>query len=432
MIRHLVRLAILAACLGCATSLPPANATDPQAGIDIEVVYRTVYPGLERHKAIAVGPAGAWGYAYSYRSAAEAEKSALKTCHSYARRQSWGKDAKCRLFARNDKLVWNKPLIGAPLDDTFPPPDLPLKKAINFWPKEAKPKGVMLALHGCNKPGSGVERFEDSWFRFFQARGFLVVFPSSFDELRPSEFCGLHTPQSYIAATHSIKFRVAQTKRTIAELRKAHPGIPLFLWAHSEGGLVAQAVNVKVSGIIIVGTTCGFGEPRAVLVPRSVPILHVYGEFDDKVISDDKVLTKKDIDKLCGPGYRSKARSWVIATGADHLTSLWRQNVIDAVSRMIGQKSFRLAEARAPIKLEGEARTVYENIYLKSSKTAFAIGPNGTSGIAAYWSNAEDMNQDALYQCGRSVDFISQNTAYPPGGTQSCRLYAVGGKVVTQ
>lgn len=431
MVRNLVRLAILGVVAGllAAETSRPAHATDPQAGIDIEVVYRAIYPGLKRHKALAVGPNGTWGDGYGYRSAAEAEKNALKACLNYAHRQSWGKAAKCQTFARDDKLIWSKPLIGISLDETLPLPDLPLQRARLFWPKGAKLKGILLALHGCNDPGSGVHPFEDTWFRYFQARGFLVVFPSSFDERRPSEFCGWYMAENYQAATESVKFRVAQMKRTIVELRKAHPGIPLYIWAHSEGGVVAQALNVNLSGIIIVGTACGLSEPRGVLVPRSVPILHIYGEFDKEIIANDKTLTKRDIDKFCGPLYRSKARSWVIAAGADHLTSLWRQNVIDAASRMIGQPSFNLAEAKTKITLEGEARTAYEGIYLKVIKTAFAIGPGGAYGLAANWSNTEDTKQDALYQCARAVEFISQNAPYPPGGKQPCRLYAVGDKV---
>jgi hypothetical protein len=208
--------------------------------------------------------------------------------------------------------------------------------------------------------------------------------------------------------------------------------MPLYLWAHSEGGLVAQVLDVKVSGMIIVGTICGLSTPKGVLVPKSVPILHVFGALDDQVTTDHKTLSRKTIDRLCGPHYRSKTRSWVIAADADHLTSLWRQNVIDAASRMIGQKSFSLSEAKIALQLEGKARTVYENAYLKAGKTAFAIGPGGTYGIAAYWPNAEDMRQDALYQCARDVEFLSQNVPYPPGGRQPCRLYAVGNKVIAQ
>jgi poly(3-hydroxybutyrate) depolymerase len=431
MFRYLVRLAVGVFITLQALS-PSAHATDPQAGIDIDVVYRAVYPGLKRHKAIAVGPSGAWGYSYNHRSVAEAEKDALRTCVNYARRLSWGKNAKCQIFAKNDKLSWRKALIGISLDETLPLPDIPLKRAAQFWPKGTKLKGIVLALHGCNGPGSRIDSFADSWFRFFQARGFLVVYPSSFDEPRPAQFCGAHSPATYVAATEAVKFRAAQTKRTIAELKKAHPGIPLYVWAHSEGGLVAQVLDVKVSGIIIVGTVCGLSTPKGVLVPKSVPILHVYGSLDDKVSINHKTLSRKTVDKLCGPHYRSKTRSWVIATDADHLTSLWRQNVIDATSRMIGQKSFSLSEAKLALQLEGQARTVYENAYLKAGKTAFAIGPGGTYGIAAYWPNAEDMKQDALYQCARAVEFLSQNAPYPPGGKQPCRLYAVGNKVIAQ
>lgn len=433
--RYLIRLAICAVSavvLAIAKPASPARAAEPQAGIDVEVVYRALYPGLKRHKALAVGPSGVWGYGSGYRSAAEAEKSALKNCLTYARSQSWGKGAKCQLFAKNDKIVWSKGFMGVSLDKALPLPDVPLQRAVRYWPQDRKLKGVILALHGCSDPGPRVPSFADTWFRFFQARGFLVVYPSSFDEARPSEVCTWSTPQNYQFATEAAKFRVAQAKRTIAELRKAYPRLPLYIWAFSRGGMVAQILDVKVSGIVIVGSRCGVSYPEAVLVPRSVPILHVFGALDDLVAVGYKTLTTKSINKLCGPRYRGKTRSWVIAEGAGHLTTLWRQNVIDAASRLIGQKSFNLAESTEPLTLEGEARTAYERVYQKSRKTAFAIGPGGKYGIAASWTNVEDTKQDALYQCARAVNRLLPRVSYPPGGSQPCRLYAIGGKVVAK
>ena len=435
MISFLVRLALLAAGVGLfAPMMLPmlARAAEPQAGLDAEVIYRLEYAGRKRHKAMAIGPSGAWGYSYGYGSAAEAEKNALKQCRTVLRSKSWGKTATCKLLARNKAFVWNTPFMGFPFDKALPLPDVPLQRAVQIWPKGSKPKGIVLALHGCDGPGYGVPAFADTWFRFFQARGFLVIYPSSFDEKRPPIHCGTILPENYQAFTEAVKFRAAQTRRTIAELRKTHPGVPLYIWAHSEGGHVAQAVDAKVSGIIIIGTICGISTPGTMLAPRSVPVLHVYGASDDQVIDTYKTLTRKTVDKLCGPIYRSKSRSWVIAEGAGHRTSIWRQNVIDAVSRLIGQKSFRLAESKEPLALEGEARVAYEKSYLKNDRTAFAIGPGGAYGIAAYWPDAEDTKQDALYRCARAVEFLSQKDPYPPGGKQPCRLYAVGTRPVAE
>lgn len=144
-------------------------------------------------------------------------------------------------------------------------------------------------------------------------------------------------------------------------------------------------------------------------------------------------MTQRVITRRCGPANRDKTRNWVIAKDADHLTSIWRQNMIDAASRFIGQKSFSLAETREPISLEGDARTAYEQVYQKAgSKTAFAIGPGGAYAFAGSWSNAEDSRQHALFRCAQAVDFISQNTPYPAGGRQPCRLYALGDKLVAR
>lgn len=264
MIRHLVRLAIVVAGAGLfGLAVSPAHATDPQAGIDAEILYRGLYSSLKRHKALAVGAAGAWGYSYDYGSPAAAERAALESCRSAVRNRTWGKQAKCKIIARNGKLAAGAIFMGAALDKPLPLPDTPLKRAIQLWPRTSKLKGIMLALHGCNGTGSGVAPFVSSWFDFFQARGFLVVYPSSFDEERPPEFCGWQTPENYRAATEAMKFRVAQTKRTIRELQKSYPGVAIYIWAHSEGGYVAQALDLELAGMIIVGTPCGFGRPAS-------------------------------------------------------------------------------------------------------------------------------------------------------------------------
>ncbi len=414
-------------CLLAATGPTGAAAAETYPGIEAEIAFRSVYAKEKGHKALAISPGGDWTSVFGKSSATAAKKEALRQCSYWLRQRPWGRESKCEIFAINDKIVWAKPLPGPPLGKALPLPDVPLGKARVFTPDTGKVTGLVLALHGCGKPWRGTWPFEESWFDFFRARGLQVYYPNSYNDPMPTEQCGWASPDKHDLVTAANKIRIAQAKRSIGELRRRNPGLPIYVWAHSGGGNIAQALDDDLAGIFIVGTRCGIGSSTLELVRPTVPVLFVFGDKDDRLVNGYQKITAKLMNKQCGSYYRTKNRKWVIAADGSHRTTIWRQDTLDAVTAVLGQKSFRLAAAMALGAIDGEAKQAFEKDYrLRPVKKAFAVGPNGIFAIGADWDSQEDAIQNALYSCARRAGARS----YVEGGAQTCRLYAIGDKVV--
>src|SRR6266540_3312628 len=159
--------------------------------IETELFFGSVYKGLRKQRAIAVGPLSYWSASFGHGSANEAQRAAIRLCKDNLKAKSeiWLQRADCEVFAVNDKIVWPEPLVGISLNEDLPLPDIPLQKAQVFYPKN-KPKALLLALHGCGQQ-EGTTPWMAAWIDFFIARDIGVILPSSFDDPRPPMRCGL-------------------------------------------------------------------------------------------------------------------------------------------------------------------------------------------------------------------------------------------------
>jgi hypothetical protein len=220
------------------------------------------------------------------------------------------------------------------------------------------------------------------------------------------------------------KLRLAQTKRTISVLKTRYPNLPLYLWSHSAGGNIAQAIDSDIAGAIIVGTPCGIGSPSLNLIRKDVPVMYVYGENDPKIFRGSNKVTLARLKAFCGKAYGGRFRQFVIAPKADHTTPLWRQNVLDAVAKFFNQKPFSLANPKSRYDLTDAAKKAYEKTYQTSPlKKAFAAGKTGY-GLSTSFGEQNEANVDALLKCNRAVTGLS----YPASGKHECALFAVGNK----
>lgn len=429
-----IRCVIVALLLAQAIilAISGARASDFGPGLEAEILFRSAYKNLKRHKSIAIGPGGISVSAQGFATAEGAQKDALRSCNRFLKQFPWAREYKCRSFSIDDRRVWTNPVPGPKFGTALPEPDVPLVRAKVFQPT-GKLEAVVLALHGCGKPWKGPGDFGMSWFNFFTQRGAVVFFPNSFEDPMPPETCGWAGPDSWEDRVETDLIRLAQTRRSIAHLKKAYPNLPLYIWSHSGGGNIAQALDLEVSGVIVVGTMCGVGGPDYNLIPPSVPVLYVFGQNDEKLERGKTKITEKFVRSRCGPKYQTKKRRIVIASDSDHYTSIWRQNVIDAVSALMGQKSFQLKAANANAELTAAADAAFQKDYrLRPLKKAFSTGTDGTYGFSSSWSNQEDANQEALYQCAKYSGLVEKGRFYAQSGSQHCRLYAVGDKVLTE
>jgi dienelactone hydrolase len=392
---------------------------------DAEYYYRTAYPGLKGHKAFAIGPQAAYGYSWSARNSKEASNLALKYCNIWvAKQKKHGISGKCRLYAVDGKLVAKDPRIGLAWHEPAAGEDIPLNKGFKSFHIGSKPRGVVLHLHGCN--GMGWNRYAEIWGSFFNAQGYDFFAPDSFAEPRPAEVCGSAWTTRARDQTIILKLRVAQTLRSIAELKMKYPGIPIFVWGHSEGGSIVKYLNVDVAGIISSGDECHASGLR-IAAPASVPVLYLLGENDPHIEGSKLPLKEKEMRK-CRNYVRNKKTKVVIIRNSKHEIWPWRPEVAKAMSEFIGAKPFTLAKLRPAEKLTLTERQKSDKaLYQKSpDHKAFAINLYGTFAWSSKWDFVEDAKQFVLYDCAR-FDKINVFKL----STHACSLIDVNGKDLT-
>jgi hypothetical protein len=270
-----------------------------------------------------------------------------------------------------------------------------------------------------------------TWVSYFNNRGFVFAAPNSFEEPRPPAVCGAGPVTRERDSV--FRLRIAQARRSIRELRKKYPRLPLYIWAHSEGAFIVQAIDVPVNGVIATGNGCGFGSIQADLIPRGVPVLYIFGDRDPNIRFLGDPITPKSAKTYCGPYFDTKKRRIVVVKNANHYTPVWRKEIMSAVSRLIGEKPFDVtpknaAEALSPS--DYRLRSFEIGYKTRTGMRAMAVGPYASIGIAGGWDFEEDAIQDALHSCGRMAAQKPAERPYTEGGSHLCRLYAVNGKIV--
>jgi len=388
-------------------------------GVQEEIFFKVEYSRFERNKALAVGPDGFYFYTYSHGSSAAAKHTALSGCNKGVEKRRRKKNSAgwCLTYAVNNKIVWKGATPGIPSSEELPGPDLPFISGQKYGDGSTA-KAVLLMLHGCGPPPDRPPAMIMSWINYFLARNFYVVMPNSFADPHAA-ICGDEEWfRDYAVTTEVNRLRVAQTKRTLRELKRLYPNKPVYIWGHSGGSRTVQYFAPVVKGVIALGDECGIGQTAMVVIPPAVPILYVFGENDPYLATLGLPVTTKSAKKRC---IRSKGdRRWVIVKGVGHDTAIWHQNVIDAVSKLIGEKSFNLDYQRTTRALTGPTHTSFVYAYEKSrGYRAFAVADNGAYGYSYNWDNEVDATQHALADC----TVAAGKSPYAPGEAHTCKIY---------
>jgi hypothetical protein len=383
------------------------------------------YQELKANKAIAIGPRGAWAHSAAQPNARLAEQKALAACQSQIRGSWLGsrQKQKCVLFDSNGKRTGLAEPIGVPYGTIPAGPDAPYLQG-DFWPAQSnKPRGIVLFLHGCGgvKEVKGLSWMQ-GWIAFYRAAGYSVALPDSFAEKRDQPSCGSPGESGINRQTRNLKLRIAQTRRTLAGLRKSYPALKIYVHGHSEGSFIAQALDEHVAGVIITGGSCGFfGTPTKVGIFDSSRFLAIAGSKD--VFARDAKGGDQYQD-YCRKVFRGSYLDTLFLPGVGHNPAPWRPAVATALSKLLDVEPVVLGRSKgdASAGVPTEFRSTYRQ--WKSHK-AFAIDGAGTVGAVGELDSQFDAEEAALVKCGLETGnnpYLSVDHIY------KCFLVDVNGK----
>lgn len=424
---HLGRLYCLAWVF--LSSLPSAGiaATDNALHIDAIAEFFSLhsYKTMKANKAIAVGPGGAWAHAEGESNTKQAEQKALARCQAQVRgsRFKSHRKQKCVLFDSNGKRSGLASPIGIPFGTIPENPDSSYLKG-DFWPAEtSQPRGIVLFLHGCDdiKKTKGLSRLQ-TWFAYYRAAGFSVVLPDSFAEQRDPPSCGPPGENGINRQTRNLKLRVAQTRRTLAGLRKSYPGLKIYVHGHSEGSFVAQALDEDVAGVIITGGACGFfGPPSTVGLADTTRFLAIAGSKDEfNSLAKDASQYQRECRKVFGGPYLET----VFLPDVGHTPGAWRLEIAQAVSKLLDVDPAIMKRRKAETNAEVPADVKAPYRQWKRHK-AVALDSQGAFGAVGELESQFDAEESALVKCGLSAGI---NPYLAPDRTYQCFLVDVNGK----
>ena len=392
----------------------------------LEYVWRKIYQMQAGVKAMAIADNGAYGISYNYTEPAKAESGALETCTERSKFISLREKAvpACRLLTVQSEWKepslqpdpeWQQPLQGK---------DTPMRKGRTYRVGK-NAKGIILHVHGCD--GLGAKVFSDVWASYFNALGYDFYAPDSFAVKRPKPVCG----RSYDFPAQQLsdvwRLRVAQTQRTLADLRKANPDKPIYLWGHSEGGLIVQLVEAPVAGIIVSGEECGALQ-AAPAAPTTVPFLYLWGEYDQYV--NGLGLFKVDAASIGNckqrmPGFKF---DHVILEGRGHNPFPWNKKINEAVARFLNSGPLQVATVPKTKKMSSNWKRIKPDKRYRQSAPhrAAAMNNAGTSSMVWGLDVEEDARQLALFGCARNT---SRKTNLFKSGKHICAVVDVNGAV---
>lgn len=312
----------------------------------------------------------------------------------------------------------------APASDALHDPTL----AKGYVSTTAADAGIVVHLHGCNGLRTG--GWVQAWFRHLEGAGFKVFAPDSFAEARPAESCANPFPNKEEIYT----IRIRQTLSALRELQAKYPDKPVYMWGHSEGGALANRLEVKVDGIVTTGHQCGYRLTAASSVRPDVPLLVLMGSDskDHYIRGVAKGTGHASVASLCERVLRNKIGRWVQLERMGHMIPIWDPEVSSLVNAFLGIKTpyagpdgGQEQAAAQDVALSPGAAALFKGKYRGLSQhKAFAIGPRGVYGYSQWGTHIVDAEQEALYYCNEYL----RNRLSLPG--RRCTLYAINDTVV--
>jgi hypothetical protein len=388
-----------------------------------EYFWRKEFEFLGPHKAIAISGNGAIGYSYNAPDKATAESLALGYCNDSL--SSWTRKGEtpepCQIMATDADRAQPDPLMDTGWQEEAKGPDRPLRKGLRQLLPKGEAKGIVVHVHGCD--GLGDKSVLRIWGDYLNALGYDFYAPVSFAEKRPKQVCGKVTEHPIDQTSTVWRLRVAQTLRTVASLRKERPGVPIYLWGHSEGGRIVQMVDADVAGIIVTGEECGI-DGTTVAAPTRVPFLFLLGQYDPYV-DGLGVPVSPQSEAICAARLKDHKFTYLVVKDAKHNPYPWHAPTSLAVPQFLGAAPVSVspaangAKARASWKKQRVTRQ-----YRKAKANKLAAGTGGRYYGITGAEDLEDARQYVVFACDKSV---SPKTNVFKTGKHLCTLVDVNG-----
>lgn len=329
---HLRNLVLLVIALLPQPAWAEKSSRKPIFDVYQELIFDNYYNSLPENKAHALG-AENWNWTvYGYPTLDAAREEALRGCEEQQQQKFPGETlAKCVIVFENQIITIEGPRHPKLIAHKLPEPDGPLQQAM-IMGEPATAKKILLSLHGCAGRAIPSDPWMASWTKYFFDKGFSIIVPDSFAD-KHAVVCGRELLD--LKADEILRLRVAQTSRTMDALKVRYPQAEIYIWGHSQGGLIAQFKDYGVEHIIVTGADCVYKSAT----PLSTKLLHIIGENDEfSPLGDQKEpLSPQAISEYC-ESYSSEGEwQFVIVEHGDHFVKADEQATRDALDSFLSE-----------------------------------------------------------------------------------------------
>ena len=194
-------------------------------------------------------------------------------------------------------------------------------------------RGAILHLHDCRGPGVD-KGWQREWLDYLNRNGFVVIAIDSFADVRPPPVACPSDPWGNLYTKVMLyTVRIRQAEHAVKKIREKYPDQRIFVWGHSEGGVTAQMMNVKIDGVISTGTPCPAEWLEGI---AQTPLLVIQGT-DDPILQETKKSPLYDsLDDRCKMHMIQPQWEWLTVDGMGHEAELSREEVKRRIAKFLG------------------------------------------------------------------------------------------------
>jgi len=198
----------------------------------------------------------------------------------------------------------------------------------------AEPKrGIILHLHACGGLDLASGGWQAAWLDYLTASGFLVIAMDSFADKRPPAVCPGNEKATPTLKNLIFSHRIQQIEYAVKKIREHHPGRPLFLWGHAEGGRAATMITADIDGIVSTGAACPDEWLDGI---ADKPLLVIQGNDDPNLQGAKANPLYGSLEGRCQMQMTDPKWQWLIVDGMREAAALERDAIKARLAKFLG------------------------------------------------------------------------------------------------